>query len=385
METPCKGQASGGGGEVLSPKTVMSPGGSLQLLGLSAASSMEFSSPKHSMRGARLPSSETDDTPKKGDYSPYAAAGKAGNAAERPRRIPEEPTASQEHEQRSVRGRERSRREEHRARGEDRHEASNRAPSIDSSAPTVNGKNNSLLLSGRWRVEHTLGKGSFGTIKLGVDVNTLEEVAIKFEPRAQSSQLVREKRLYSILDGDPGFPRMLAFGENETHRFIVMERVGPSLEDLLTACGHKLSVTVVMQLADGILSRVEDLHSHGIVHRDVKPDNFCLGIGDGDGGRMYAVDFGLSKQFLDPRTRQHIEGRAHPIKDIIGTARYCSLNSHAGTQLARRDDLESVAYVLVYLACAGLPWQASRFTRQPSPSPRPPLAVRPASPPLVAL
>ncbi|KAJ1479516.1 kinase-like domain-containing protein [Baffinella frigidus] len=226
-------------------------------------------------------------------------------------------------------------------RGQGQQEPPQRKPSLDSSAPTApTPHRDQTIINGRWRIERVLGKGSFGTIQLAVHIHTGEEVAVKMERKSHSSQLTHERRVYRILDGAPGFPRVHAVGENDTHRYIVMDRMGPSLEDLLTMCGNKLSVTTVMQIAEQMISRVQELHENGIIHRDIKPDNFCLGLGKGKTGNLYAIDFGLSKQFLDLRTNRHIAERRTPIKDIIGTARYCSLRSHEGQQLARRDDIE---------------------------------------------
>jgi serine/threonine protein kinase len=72
----------------------------------------------------------------------------------------------------------------------------------------------------------------------------------------------------------------------------------------------------------------------------------------------YIIDFGLSKEFRDPNTRAHIpycHGRG-----FTGTAAFASVNSHLGLELGRRDDLESLAYILIYLLCGFLPWQNAR-------------------------
>jgi serine/threonine protein kinase len=101
---------------------------------------------------------------------------------------------------------------------------------------------------------------------------------------------------------------------------------------------------------------LQAMHQKGVVHRDMKPDNFLMGTGK-NSKMVYMIDFGLSKIYMDPVTGKHVPQREKRISDLVGTARYCSIRSHLGLQLSRRDDLESLCHVLVYLAVPGLPWQ----------------------------
>jgi casein kinase I family protein HRR25 len=102
------------------------------------------------------------------------------------------------------------------------------------------------------------------------------------------------------------------------------------------------------------LRRLEYIHSRDVIHRDVKPNNFLMGIGN-SATRLYAVDFGLAKRFRNPYTQLHIPFRQN--KKLTGTARYASINTHLGVEPARRDDIESLAYVLIYFLHGSLPWQ----------------------------
>jgi serine/threonine protein kinase len=130
--------------------------------------------------------------------------------------------------------------------------------------------------------------------------------------------------------------------------------MGPSLEDLFNKCARKFSLKTVLQIADQLLERVDTLHARHLIHRDIKPANFVIGIGD-QGANVYCVDFGLSKRYRHPKNLQHIPHRDG--RSLTGTPRYASINNHLGIEQSRRDDLEAIAYILIYFLKGSLPWQ----------------------------
>ena len=103
------------------------------------------------------------------------------------------------------------------------------------------------------------------------------------------------------------------------------------------------------------------MHSNRFIHRDLKPDNLAVGLGSRS-NIIYLFDFGLAKQYKNPKTRKHIPYRDN--KELTGTVRYASLNTHLGIEQSRRDDLESLGFVLVYFHHGFLPWQGLQAKTQ---------------------
>eukprot|EP00913_Durusdinium_trenchii_P024513 g23012.t1 len=212
-----------------------------------------------------------------------------------------------------------------------------------------------VTIGGKFRLGSKIGSGSFGAIHLGVNLRTGEEVAIKLEPlKSRHPQLLYEAKIYKGLAGSVGIPSIHWYGVQDSYTVMVLDLLGPSLEDLLTFCKGRLSLKTVLMVADQMINRLECVHSRNIIHRDVKPDNFLLGLGR-RANQVNLIDFGLSKKYRDSKTQVHIPYREG--KALTGTARYASINAHAGLEQSRRDDLEALGYVLIYLVKGCLPWQ----------------------------
>lgn len=207
----------------------------------------------------------------------------------------------------------------------------------------------------QYRLIRKIGSGSFGDIYLAINVANGEEVAVKLESiKARHPQLLYESKLYKILQGGMGIPHVRWFGQVKDYNAMVMELLGPSLEDLFNFCSRRLTMKTVLMLADQMLGDIEYVHGKNFIHRDIKPDNFVMGIGR-HCNKVYIIDFGLAKKFRDSRTRAHIPYRED--KNLTGTARYASINAHLGIEQSRRDDLESLGHVLMYFNRGSLPWQ----------------------------
>lgn len=221
------------------------------------------------------------------------------------------------------------------------------------------------LVGGRWKLGAKLGAGAFGEVYMATDVDTGEVVAVKMERMGNKHpQLLYENRVYKWLNNSSselvGVPRPRFYGALGEYNVLVMDLLGPSLEDRLNECRRRLGIKSVLMIGIQAMRRIEFVHSKSFLHRDIKPDNMLMG--NSDASTVYLVDFGLAKRYRDHVTKQHLPYREG--KHLTGTARYASVHTHLGIEQSRRDDLESLGYVLVYLFKGSLPWQGIRVANK---------------------
>ena len=210
-----------------------------------------------------------------------------------------------------------------------------------------------LQLGGKYKIGKKLGSGAFGEVFIAKDIASSEDVAIKVESnRTRHPQLLHEAKLLKILKGK-GIPELKGAIIEGDYNVMVMELLGPSLESLFKSWRNKFSLQTVLVFAIQGLERIEHCQSWDFLHRDIKPDNFTIGYKKPT--LIYMIDFGLAKRFRNPKTGQHIAWKEG--KNLTGTARYASLNTHLGYEQSRRDDLEGLAYVMLYFMKGKLPWQ----------------------------
>jgi len=210
-------------------------------------------------------------------------------------------------------------------------------------------------IAGKFQLGRKIGCGSFGDIHIGSNLQTGEEVAIKLEStKAKQPQLMYEAKLYKIIGGCPGIPAVHWYGVEGDYNVMVIDLLGPSLEDLFNFCERRFTLKTLLMLADQMITLIEYVHSKNFLHRDIKPENFLMGVGRNE-KQLFIIDFGLAKKYRNPFSQEHIPYRDN--KQLTGTARYASINTHAGIEQSRRDDLEAIGYVLMYFGRGSLPWQ----------------------------
>ncbi|KAI6690081.1 hypothetical protein NL676_026909 [Syzygium grande] len=216
-----------------------------------------------------------------------------------------------------------------------------------------------------YRIDRRLGKGGFGQVYVGrrvsaINTNGPAEVALKFEHRSSKGCNYGppyEWQVYNTLGGSHGVPRVHFKGRQGDYYVMVMDMLGPSLWDVWNNNSHTMSTEMVACIAIEAISILEKIHSKGYVHGDVKPENFLLGApGTPDEKKLFLVDLGLATKWRDNSTGLHVEYDQRP--DVFrGTVRYASVHAHLGRIGSRRDDLESLAYTLIFLLRGRLPWQ----------------------------
>ena len=219
-----------------------------------------------------------------------------------------------------------------------------------------------------------IGEGSFGEIYLSFSLRDSIEVVIKKEikksnkiPKIKTESCIYQSLLnieskqdisgekVIIQEEEQGVPKFYGTGELTDTYYIITEFLGPNLMELYKFCNKtKFTIHTICLIAIQLINRIEFLHRHHYIHRDIKPENFVIGIED-KSNIIYLIDFGLAKRYKNPKNNQHIPYREE--RPITGTIRYVSINTHLGIEQSRRDDLESIAYVLIFFLRGNLPWQ----------------------------
>ncbi|OHT00920.1 hypothetical protein TRFO_32266 [Tritrichomonas foetus] len=259
-------------------------------------------------------------------------------------------------------------------------------------------------IGSKFTILNPIGSGAFGTIFRGEHCITHEPVAIKFESSEDiRNPLSLESRIYRLVSGATGFAELKFFGAEGDTKVIVFDLLGKSIEARFEECNYKFSLKTVLMLADQMITRIEYLHKKSIIHRDIKPENFVIGLSTFSNERpntktkdsllndrifmnernnfdanrsfscqynrntdksksnvVFLIDFGLAKKYRDLNSHVHLEQKVN--RGFTGTTRFASINAHKGIDQSRRDDIESLAYTLIYLMKGKLPWQTEMKT-----------------------
>lgn len=201
----------------------------------------------------------------------------------------------------------------------------------------------SIIINNKYKIEESLGEGSFGKIFKGITIKNNNQVAIKIQFKNVTNILKQEAQIYKYLQGNIGIPTIYNYGNQDGFNYLVLDLLGPSLYEI------DIEKHDVIKYFLDALNIIEILHNKYLIHRDIKPENFLLNL---ERKSLFLIDYGLTKIYI--KNNEHIKECKD--KKLIGTPNYCSINVHNGNESSRRDDIESLCYTFIYLYKKHLPW-----------------------------
>lgn len=211
---------------------------------------------------------------------------------------------------------------------------------------------NTIIINNKYKILDKIGAGSFGAIYKGENIRTKEHVAIKIESiKSGTKMLKNESIIYQYLGTKPGIPTVKWFGKDSDNYYMILNLLGKSLQDVKNE-EKRFSLKNTLTIGIQILYLLQFIHEKDLVHRDIKPENFLLGINNMN-NQIFIIDFGFCKTYKN--NGNHI--KMNKTNSLIGSYTYASINSHKYIELSRRDDLESLGYMLIYFYMGKLDWQ----------------------------
>ena len=211
----------------------------------------------------------------------------------------------------------------------------------------------SLIFFKKYKPIKLLGAGTFSVVYEGINIKDNSKVALKLEEKKLNKSLLKSEALNIFALQGFGIIKFISFGHSKDYNVLVEPLLGESLYSLYLQLKKNFTLKDICLIGIQTIERIEYIHSKGYLHGDIKPENFV--IGNNDQRIIYIIDFGLSKKYRSDRTGNHIQFCI--TKKMNGTARYASTNSLRGVEISRRDDLECLAYMIIYFIMKKLPWQ----------------------------
>ena len=205
------------------------------------------------------------------------------------------------------------------------------------------------MIANKYKLLNKLSQGSFGQVYKAENIRTGELVAIKIEPKSDDNKSLKsEAKIYQYLAKLDGFPQLKWYGSTNKVTYLVTDLLDHSISDLVEK-GGRIEMEIVLLLGKQMIQRIQVLHNHFLLHRDIKPQNFMLNVTT---NKLYLIDFGFCKRYN--YDGNHIE--EGKISKIIGTPNFVSINVHKGLEPSRRDDVESCIYIMIYMLFGKLFW-----------------------------
>lgn len=202
-----------------------------------------------------------------------------------------------------------------------------------------------VIIANKYEIIEKIGEGTFGKVFKGKNIRSGVNIAIKIQHKDIENVLKHEAKIYNYIKDISGVPIMRNYGVDSGYNYLILDLLGFSLYDI------KVNAQKTIKYILQAINIIEKIHDEGIIHRDIKPDNFLLDKNNVE--ILYLIDFGLSKIYFDTN-KKHMEERKD--RKLIGTAKYASLNIHNGIESSRRDDIESLCYSFIVLYGKNLPW-----------------------------
>jgi serine/threonine protein kinase len=210
------------------------------------------------------------------------------------------------------------------------------------------------IVNKQYKLIKKIGEGSFGSVYKAIHIETKKYVAIKAESIKKTKRLHHEINIYKKFIVNKYIPQIFWYGTEENYNFLVMEHMGNSLENIFSNHNQNFSMKTIIMLTIDLLKILQDIHINNILHRDLKPDNIVIGYKNNN-KNIYLIDFGLSKSFINNNDGKHIDIIKN--KSLVGSMRYASIRNHKGIEQSRRDELESLSYIILYFFTkSNLPW-----------------------------
>ena len=216
----------------------------------------------------------------------------------------------------------------------------------------------SRLIFGKYSIKFLISKSTFSEVYFGTNVLNGKNYALKIGTNEKDNYVLKNESYILINLKGPGIPSVISYGVSGKYNILVENLLGKSIKNIWLEKNKKFNLKDTCIFAIQAISLLEYVHSKNYLHRDIKPANFL--VGNPDNSQIYLIDFGNASKFRSSRTGKHI--KKIKSSSVYGSLIFLSLNAFKGIIQTRKDDLESLGLVIIYLYKGLLPWSEIRST-----------------------